>query len=342
MITFNTMNRLYYLLPLLVCFLTACQSSSVIQPKQQKTALLPTPEQQIFVDAEQQQTQKPVIALVLGSGGARGYAHIGVLEVLEKQGIYPDFIVGTSAGSLAGVLYASGKSAHELRTLAQNLKVADVKEFDLGLQSVFDGQKIEDFVNRQVGNQTLEQLKIPMYVVATRLDNGEATVFNYGNAGQAVRASIAIPTMFAPVKIGQNEYVDGGLVSPVPVKVAKNLGADMIIAVNILAVPHHTKTHHMWGLFNQNINIMQNHLANEELQYADVVIQPDIREKSHIFDVKARSHSMLAGQTAALNKIKDIQQRLQQLQTEISPSEETVSPQNLAINTPVTDGSHIQ
>lgn len=93
--------------------------------------------------------------------------------------------------------------------------------------------------------------------------------------------------MFVPTKIGKSEYVDGGLVSPVPVEVARDLGADVIIAVDILAQPIYTETSNVWGLFNQNINIMQGRLAAEELQYADVVIQPDLREKAHIFDVKA-------------------------------------------------------
>lgn len=249
---------------------------------------------------------KPVVALVLGSGGARGYAHIGVIEVLEKQGIKPDFIVGTSAGSIVGSLYASGKSAQELRDIALNLKVKDVREFKIGLKGFFDGQKVEDFINTQVQNQPLEQMKIPMYVVATQLKNGHKVVFNYGNTGQAVRASVSIPSMFIPTVIGGEEYVDGGLVSPVPVDVAKELGADIVIAVNILAQPVYTETSNVWGLFNQNINIMQNHLAADELKNADIVIQPDLREKAHIFDVKTREYTMKVGQDAANERLNDI------------------------------------
>lgn len=150
-------------------------------------------------------------------------------------------------------------------------------------------------------------MKIPMYVVATELKHGTKTVFNYGNTGQAVRASASIPSMFVPTKIGKSEYVDGGLVSPVPVEVARDLGADVIIAVDILAQPIYTETSNVWGLFNQNINIMQGRLAAEELQYADVVIQPDLREKAHIFDVKGREATMRAGVEAANAKLSDIQ-----------------------------------
>lgn len=227
--------------------------------------------------------EQPVIALVLGSGGARGYAHIGVIEVLEQHGIRPDFIVGTSAGSIVGSVYASGKTAAELREIALQLKANDIRDVDLSLKGFFNGQKVEDYINQQVRGMPLQQLKIPMYVVATELKNGKQTVFNYGNTGQAVRASVSIPSMFKPTKIGEIEYVDGGLVSPVPVQVARDLGADIVIAVDILAQPVHTETSNVWGLFNQNINIMQGRLAATELKSADIVIQPDLREKSTYF-----------------------------------------------------------
>lgn len=249
---------------------------------------------------------KPVIALVLGSGGARGYAHIGVIEALEQHGIKPDFIVGTSAGSIVGSIYASGKSPEQLREIALNMKVGDVRDFKIGLKGFFDGQKVEDYVNKQVSEIPLEKMKIPMYVVATELQNGQRTVFNYGNTGQAVRASVSIPSMFIPTVIQGKEYVDGGLVSPVPVNIAKELGADIIVAVDILAQPVNTETNNVWGLFNQNINIMQNKLAADELKNADIVIQPDLHEKAHIFDVKGRQDTMQAGVDAANLRMHDL------------------------------------
>ena len=256
--------------------------------------------------------EQPVIALVLGSGGARGYAHIGVIEVLEQHGIRPDYIVGTSAGSIVGSVYASGKTAAELREIALQLKANDIRDVDLSLKGFFNGQKVEDYINQQVRGMPLQQLKIPMYVVATELKNGKQTVFNYGNTGQAVRASVSIPSMFSPTKIGDNEYVDGGLVSPVPVQVARDLGADIVIAVDILAQPVHTETSNVWGLFNQNINIMQGRLAATELKSADIVIQPDLREKAHIFDVKGREITIQAGVDAAQAKLADVQAVIKQ------------------------------
>lgn len=259
-----------------------------------------------FYQYKQLSKKKPVIALVLGSGGARGYTHIGVIEVLEQHGIKPDFIVGTSAGSIVGSIYASGKSPEQLRQIALNMKVGDVRDFKIGMKGFFDGQKVEDYVNKQIDQMPLEKMKIPMYVVATELQNGEKTIFNYGNTGQAVRASVSIPSMFIPTKIKGKEYVDGGLVSPVPVNIAKELGADIVIAVDILAQPVNTETTNVWGLFNQNINIMQNRLAAEELKNADIVIQPDLREKAHIFDVKGRQDTMQAGIDAANQRMHDL------------------------------------
>jgi NTE family protein len=248
----------------------------------------------------------PKIALVLGSGGARGYAHIGVIKVLEDSGIRPDLIVGTSAGSIVGVLYASGKNAQQLQALAMSLKPSDVRDFTLSKQGFFDGKKIEAFINKNVDHKPLEQLSIPCYVVVTELQNGKEIVFNHGDTGRAVRASTSIPSMFVPTTIADKQYVDGGLVSPLPVAVARRLGADIIIAVDILARPEYTETDNLWGLFNQNINVMQNRLAEYEAKQADILIQPDIREKQHIFSTKSRDQSILAGESSAREQLAQI------------------------------------
>ena len=303
--------------------LAGCQTTAHLTPtiEDAQTRVVKQP----FVAIKQQ--KRPVVALVLGSGGARGYAHIGVIEVLEKQGIHPDFIVGTSAGSIVGSIYASGKTAAELHEVALNLKPNDVRDVDVSLKGFFNGQKVENYINRQVNNTPLQNLKIPMYVVATELKNGEKTVFNYGNTGQAVRASTAIPSMFVPTKIGDTEYVDGGLVSPVPVQVARDLGADIVIAVDILAQPIHTETSNVWGLFNQNINIMQGRLAEEELKKADIVIQPDLKEKAHIFDVTGREMAIQAGVDAANEKVADLQLAIQNKTKSMS-----ITKQDVAVN----------
>ena len=297
-----------------IILLTGCQSMPEVQQNNNKTAVIAPHtlddarevSNQINFKNLKKDAKKPIIALVLGSGGARGYAHIGAIEILEKNNIHPDFIVGTSAGSIVGSLYASGKNASELREIALNLKANDVRDVTLDRKGFFEGKKVEDFINKEDNNTPLQSLKIPMYVIATELKEGKKVVFNYGNTGQAVRASVAIPSMFIPTKIGDDEYVDGGLVSPVPVDVAKKLGADIVITVDILAQPIYTETSNIWGLFNQNINIMQKHLAQEELKGADIVIQPDLRGKVHIFDVSGREITMLAGQNAAQKVMPEI------------------------------------
>lgn len=305
-----------------VCSVVGCQTMPQSKVTVGSTGLSESPSVEAQVRADRinfkkikQQQSRPIVALVLGSGGARGYAHIGVIKVLEQQGIRPDFIVGTSAGSIVGSIYASGKTADELRDIALNMKVNDVRDIKLDMKGFFDGKKVENYVNQQVNNTPLELLKTPMYVVATELKEGKKVVFNYGNTGQAVRASVSIPSMFVPTKIGEDEYVDGGLVSPVPVDVARDLGADIIIAVDILAQPMHTETSNVWGMFNQNINIMQNHLAREELKHANIVIQPDLREKGHIFDVKGREMTIQAGIDAAQNQLQQISTVFNQKQT---------------------------
>ena len=289
-----------------ICSLSVVACSNMPTHKVQAPSEASSKLDKSFYQYRQASNKKPIIALVLGSGGARGYAHIGVIETLEQHGIKPDLIVGTSAGSIVGSIYASGKSADQLRKIALDMKVGDVRDFKIGLKGFFDGRKVEDYVNKQVGQIPLEKMKIPMYVVATELKNGEKTIFNHGNTGQAVRASVSIPSMFIPTMIQGKEYVDGGLVSPVPVKIAKELGADVVIAVDILAQPSNTETTNVWGLFNQNINIMQNKLAEEELKEADIVIQPDLREKAHIFDVKGRQDTIQAGVEAANLRMHDL------------------------------------
>ncbi|MCP5773695.1 patatin-like phospholipase family protein, partial [Klebsiella pneumoniae] len=167
--------------------------------------------------------REPVVAIALGGGGAKGFAHIGVIKVLESHGIKPKIVTGTSAGSFVGSLYASGKSPYQLQQIALNFKESDIRDLTLNRQGIIAGQKLQDFVNKNVANKPIEQFPIRFAAVATRLDNGRKADFIKGNAGQAVRASCSIPNVFVPAVIGGTKYVDGGLVSPIPVKTAKDM-----------------------------------------------------------------------------------------------------------------------
>ena len=249
--------------------------------------------------------REPVIAVALGGGGAKGFAHVGVLKVLESHGIKPKIVTGTSAGSFVGSLYASGKTPYQLQQIALGFKESDIRDLTFNRQGVLLGQKLQDYVNKQIANKPMEQFPIRFAAVATRLDNGQKAEFIRGNAGQAVRASCSIPNVFVPATIAGVKYVDGGLVSPIPVKTAKNMGADIVIAVDISARPERSKSSNMFGLLDQTINIMGQHSINEELSHADIVIQPKV---GHIgtLDLTASHETILEGEKATQAKIRAI------------------------------------
>ena len=250
--------------------------------------------------------REPVIAVALGGGGAKGFAHIGVLKVLESHGIKPKIVTGTSAGSFVGSLYASGKSPYQLQQIALSFQESDIRDLTLNRQGVILGQKLQDYVNKNVGGKAIEQFPIRFAAVATRLDNGSKADFIKGNAGQAVRASCSIPNVFVPATIGGLKYVDGGLVSPIPVKTAKDMGADIIIAIDISARPDGSKALNMFGVLDQTLNIMGQQSINEELGRANIVIQPKV---GHIgtLDLKSSNTAILEGEKAAQLKVRAIQ-----------------------------------
>ena len=255
--------------------------------------------------------REPVIAIALGGGGAKGFAHIGVLKVLESHGIRAKIVTGTSAGSFVGSLYASGKTPYQLQQIALNFKESDIRDLTLSKQGFIQGQKLQDFVNKQVGNKAIQQFPIRFAAVATRLDNGRKADFIQGNAGQAVRASCSIPNVFVPTVIAGVKYVDGGLVSPIPVQTAKNMGADLVIAVDISARPTGNTPLNMWGLLDQTINIMGQQSIHNELAAADIVIQPKVGHVGTL-DLKASHEAILRGEQAAQLKITAIQQAVTQ------------------------------
>ena len=253
--------------------------------------------------------REPVVAVALGGGGAKGFAHIGVLKVLESHGIKPKIVTGTSAGSFVGSIYASGKTPYQLQQIALTLKESDIRDLTLNSQGVVQGQKLQNYVNKHIANKTIEQFPIRFAAVATRLDNGTKAEFIKGNAGQAVRASCSIPNVFVPAIIGGKQYVDGGLVSPIPVKTAKAMGADIVIAVDISARPVGNKPLNMWGLLDQTINIMGQQSINEELNQANVIIQPKVGHLGTL-DLKASNESILEGEKATQLKISSIEKAI--------------------------------
>lgn len=255
--------------------------------------------------------REPVVALVLGGGGVKGFAHVGVIKVLESHGIKPNIVVGTSAGSFVGALYASGMSAFKLQSVALGIQETDIRDLTLSSQGFLIGEKLQQFVNTQVGNKTIQQFPIRFAAVATDLESGEKAAFNYGNAGQAVRASCSIPNVFLPARIGKRQYVDGGLVSPVPVQTARDMGADVVIAVDISARPRNgASAMGWWSLLDQSINILSQQAIRTELARADVVIQPSVQHADAL-NLDQRHEFLLEGEKVAQKMIPKIKAAIQ-------------------------------
>jgi NTE family protein len=251
----------------------------------------------------------PKIALVLGGGAARGFAHVGVIKVLEAQGIVPDIIVGTSAGSVVAALYAGGANGFELQKLALSMEDGSVSDWVVPDRGFIRGEALQNFVNKALANRPMNALPRKLAVVATELQTGEMTVLRSGDVGLAVRASSSIPGVFQPVRIGGREFVDGGLVSPVPAKVARDMGADLVIAVDISSKPKNAKVSSMIDVLLQTFTIMSTTVAQYQLGQADVVIRPDVGSIGGT-DFQSKHLAILEGEKAAAEKMEQIRAAL--------------------------------
>ncbi len=255
------------------------------------------------------------VGIALGGGAAKGFAHIGVIKMLEANGFAPAVISGTSAGSVVGALYASGMNAFEMQEKAVALDETRIRDLQLSSGGLVLGQKLEDYVNEQVRRKPMEQLARPFVAVATRLEDGERTVFARGNTGQAVRASSSVPGVFQPVTIGKYHFVDGGVVSPVPVDAARQLGADIVIAVDISSKARGKSPGDMLGTLGQSIAIMGQKLGQAELARADVIIRPQVLDIGAT-DFSQRANAIVEGEKSALAAMPQIRERMAQLQAE--------------------------
>jgi NTE family protein len=254
------------------------------------------------------------IAVVLGAGAARGFAHIGVLKVLEAHRIPVHMIVGTSAGSFVGCLSAYGYDAFQIQKMSFLLEKGDLADYTMPDNGFIKGEKLEEYINKTVNGTPMERLKTPFYAVATNIQSGEEMVFDRGNTGTAVRASSAMPGVFRPVKIGSKMYVDGGVVSPVAVDAARRLGADIVIAVDISSGVNDRQPETTVETLIQSINIMYEKLAGTQLVRADIVIKPKVAQIGSS-DFTKKHEAVLEGEKAAqeaLPKIEAIVSRLRE------------------------------
>lgn len=277
--------------------LAACSTAPEVKPgaTRNDTASVPTP------PAVPESPPRPPlkVGLALGGGAARGFAHIGVIQVLEEAGIKPDLVVGTSAGSVVAALYASGKTGPQMQQVAETMEEAAITDWTLPLFSrgMLKGEALARYVNNLLGNRLIEDMKLPLGVVATDLQTGQGVLFRRGNTGTAVRASSAVPSVFQPVSIGGHDYVDGGLVSPVPVRFARQMGATYVVAVDISSPPEGNQANDSLQILLQTFAIMSKSINNWELKEADLVVRPALPGVKSA-DFGARRRSIEAGRLA--------------------------------------------
>ena len=291
---------------LLLCGLSACTSL----PERS----VPTPLPPSVATPIEAPKRAPRIGLALGGGAARGFAHVGVIQVLEESGIRPDLVIGTSAGSLVAAIYASGKSGAQLQHIALEMEEASLTDWTLPFFSrgVLRGEALARYVNQQVRGLAIESMVIPLGVVATDLQSGEGIVFRVGDVGAAVRASSAVPSLFQPVRIGSNDYVDGGLVAPVPVRYARQMGAELVIAVDISNEPLGNPADGALQVLLQTFSIMGKSINRFELRGADVVVRPSLATVRSA-DFAARKRSIEAGRAAMLAALPLLRAKLLEL-----------------------------
>jgi NTE family protein len=232
----------------------------------------------------------PKVALVLGGGGARGFAHIGVLHVLQKEQIPINLVVGTSVGAIAGAFYCAGIPFEEF--ISKDIKsfgIKDISNFSypsflkmLLTEHLLSNEKIEDFINRKLGDITFDHLQIPLICVATDLSTGERILLKEGRVSFAVRASATVPGIFQAVEYKQRYLVDGGLSENIPVSVAKLFKADVIIAVSCAADITKNDISNVFLTLMQAIYIQGQALDQRNLSMADAVIYPDVGSLSAV------------------------------------------------------------
>lgn len=255
----------------------------------------------------------PRIGLALGGGAARGFAHVGVIQVLEEAGIRPDLVTGTSAGSLVAALYASGRNGSQLQRIAETMDEATFTDWTLPLFSrgMLRGDALARYVHQQVGGRRIEDLTLPLGILATDLQSGQGVLFERGDIATAVRASSAVPGLFQPVRITGREYVDGGLVAPVPVRQARQMGAELVVAVDISQQPEANAPGDVFQILLQTFSIMGKSINSLELRGTDlVVVRPALAGVSGA-DFAARNRAIQAGRAAMLQAMPQLRQAIE-------------------------------
>lgn len=251
------------------------------------------------------------LARVLSGGAARGFAHLGVLRVLEREGLRPDLVVGTSAGAIVGAMWASGMQVSEIERAAELLDWTVFFDFDpvrtvlggLGLGLV-PGARLEQFL-RQHLRTPIERFPLSFAAVAADMENGDVVPLNQGDAARAVRASCAVPGVYAPVRSRGRLLADGQVVSPLPVLTARRLGAVRVLAIDVVYPPQHSEMSNPVSMLFQSLIVSEWRQVLAERALADLVIAPEIRTSSQL-GLGSRGWVIEAGETAALSRVDEI------------------------------------
>lgn len=242
------------------------------------------------------------VALVLGGGGCRGYGHLGVLRVLERERLRPDLVVGSSSGALVGALYAAGMPVGEIERYGDRMSPNLLRDWVFPKLGIFGGNRIRRFVVERVGEKRIEALPMRFAAVATDLKSGAMVVLDSGDLGRAVQASSSIPGLLEPVRIGKRLLVDGNIASAVPVRAARKLGAKRVIAVDVTFPPEQADLSDPFDALYQGFSILTRRLALEERATADVMIEPPLPEHNDMSPSTLKS-LVDAGERGALEAL---------------------------------------
>ncbi len=257
--------------------------------------------------------KQPVIALVLGGGSAKGFAHVGVIRVLEQEKIPINMIIGTSVGSLIGGLYAANPDSFQLEWTAFKIERSDILDFSIAYSKLgpVQGARLETFVDQHAKVKRVEETKIPFYPIATDLNTGETVILEKGSLGRAVHASAAIPGIFVPVTFGNRTLVDGGVTDNCACDIARAKGADIVIAVNLQKDVKNYQIDSLIDIIAQSVNIMMRESSKEKMKGVDVLIEPDIKGVS-LFDFSQKKLLMEEGIKAAKQAVPRIKELMAQ------------------------------
>ena len=260
--------------------------------------------------SEHKERGRKKVGLALGGGAVRGAAHLGVLEVLEREGIRPDFVAGVSAGSALGAVYCAGLDLDEMKRLALELQWRKLGRVTLSRLGLFDGRRIEEYLEEVIGPLHFEELEIPLATVAVDIVNGELVVLKEGLVAPAVRASCAVPGIFTPLERGEQMLVDGGVLNNVPVSVAREMGADYVIAVDLFPFTiQGAKPRNLFEMFHLSLYTLRRP-AHREASGADCLIVPPIGQ-FNLVDFSQVGALIEKGREAAEDKIEQIKQDLE-------------------------------